>query len=290
MASLENDFLKISIRDKGAELTSVFDKTTGIEHLWQADPGIWAWHAPNLFPVVGACLNNQLYIRGKAYPMERHGFARQSVFTQINSESGQAVFSLKSGPQTLPVYPYNFEFQVLYALKAKQLIVTYRVINNGDEMMYFSVGAHPAFRVPFFSHENYADYYLLFEKEEKPERHLLSSSGYFNEKTEPVLLDGKQLHLSTDLFKQDALVFKQLSSRKLTLASKNHSHWVSVSYPDFPYLGIWAKPGAPFVCIEPWLGCADTEGKTADISQKEAIQNLGAGNIFEKIFTIGIGQ
>jgi len=282
MAILENESLKVSIRNKGAELISVFDKSTHTEHLWQGDPKFWGWHAPNLFPVVGGCLKNQIQVNGKAYLMERHGFARQSEFTLVEASPSQAVFSLQSNPHTLTTYPYHFEFQVIYALSGRKLKVTYRVRNKGQETMYFSVGAHPAFNVPFSPGENYSDYYLEFEQEEKLERHLLASSGLFNGKTEVVPLQGNKLSLSQELFNKDALVFKNISSRIITLRSKNHNQSIKVAFQDFPYLGIWAKPGASFVCIEPWLGCADTEGKAVDISQKEAIQNLKAGGIFEK--------
>ncbi|QHT71255.1 aldose 1-epimerase family protein [Rhodocytophaga rosea] len=290
MAILENEFLKINIRNKGAELTSLIDKTSGTEHLWQGDPSIWNWHAPNLFPVVGGCLNNQLQIGDKTYPMERHGFARQSEFHVNKSTNEQAIFSLPSSPKTKQVYPYDFDFQIEYTLKEKELSITYRVINTSRERMYFSVGAHPAFNVPFTSSEQYTDYFLEFEHEEKLERHLLSGSGLFNGKTEPIALEGNKLLLTKDLFKQDALVFKNLSSSVITLRSRNHNQFVRVAYSQFPYMGIWAKPGADFLCIEPWLGCADSEGEPVDISRKEAIQQVEAGNVFEKVFTITIGQ
>jgi galactose mutarotase-like enzyme len=289
MAVLENEFLKINIRNKGGELTSLFDKSSGIEHLWQGDPSIWNWHAPNLFPIVGGCLNNELQIEGKAYPMERHGFARQSDFNLSKATDEQAFFSLISTPKTKQVYPYDFDFQIKYTLKGKALTITYLVINNGQNRMYFSVGAHPAFNVPFTASEKYSDYFLEFEQAEKLERHLLSASGLFNGKTEPVVLDGNKLHLTKELFNQDALVFKNLSSRKLTLRSQNHNQFIQVEYAEFPYLGIWAKPGADFVCIEPWLGCADSEGELVEISRKEAIQHVEVGEVFEKAFSIIIG-
>jgi galactose mutarotase-like enzyme len=290
MTVLENEFLKISIQSKGAELTSLLDKTSGTELLWQGDPAVWNWHAPNLFPVVGGCLNNQLQIDGKSFRMERHGFARQSEFNLLSATNKQAVFSLPSIAETKEVYPYEFDFRIEYTLNGKGLTITYRVINKGRERMFFSVGAHPAFNVPFTSGEKNSDYFLEFEQEEKLERHLLSGSGLFNGKTEPVALDGNTLPLTKELFNQDALVFKKLSSRKITLKSRNHSRFIRVEYPGFPYLGIWAKPGADFVCIEPGLGCADSEGKPVDIAEKEAIQPLEAGSVFEKAFLIVIGQ
>ncbi|GAB3799422.1 aldose 1-epimerase family protein [Spirosoma humi] len=288
MATLENDYLRVSIRPKGAELTSIFHKPSGIEHLWQADPAVWPWHAPNLFPVVGGCLNNQLLIDGKTYPIERHGFARQSVFEITESTKTHAIFSLRSSSATQEHFPYQFDFQVTYELDGSTLTVTYRVVNEDEQPIYFSVGAHPAFAVPFTSGEAYEDYVVEFEREEPLETHLLSSAGYFTGQTKLVPTKGNQLPLTKHLFDADALVFKNLVSRRVAIRSSKHDHAISVSYPEFLYLGLWAKPGASFVCIEPWLGCADSEGEPKPIQQKEAIQHVDVDNVFEAAFTIEV--
>ena len=288
MTTLENDFIKVSIRPKGAELTSIYNKQTGIEHLWQADPAVWGWHAPNLFPVVGGCLDNQIIIDEKPYPMERHGFARQSEFTVVEATPTKAVFSLQDNEKTRAVYPYRFDFQVEYQIDNQVLTLVYRVINLENKRMYFSVGSHPAFAVPFLPNEKYEDYYLEFQHEEPLERHMLSTKGYFTGETEPVLTVDRQLPLTADLFNDDALVFKNPDSRSVTIRSRNHDHAVTVSFSAFPYLGIWAKPGAKFVCIEPWLGCADREGTPVPFEEKEAIQHVEPNGLFETGFTIGV--
>ncbi|WP_138992549.1 aldose 1-epimerase family protein [Larkinella sp. C7] len=288
MTTLENDFIKVSIRSQGAELTSIYNKQTGIEHLWQADPAVWGWHAPNLFPVVGGCLNNEIIVDGKPYPMERHGFTRQSEFTVVEATPTKACFSLKSNEKTRAVYPYEFDFQIEYQIDNQVLTLIYRVINREDKRMYFSVGSHPAFAVPFFPNEKYEDYYLEFQNEEPLERHMLSAKGYFTGETEPVLTVDKQLPLTADLFNDDALVFKNLASRSVTIRSRNHDQAVTVSFPAFPYLGIWAKPGGKFVCIEPWLGCADREGTPVPFEEKEAIQHIDPHGSFETGYTIGV--
>ncbi|GAB3772688.1 aldose 1-epimerase family protein [Spirosoma horti] len=288
MATLENDSLRVSIRPKGAELTSIFHKPSGIEHLWQADPTVWAWHAPNLFPVVGGCLNNQLLIDGKTYPIERHGFARQSVFEITESTKTHAIFSLRASDTTREHFPYEFDFQVIYELDGPALTVTYRLANEDEQPIYFSVGAHPAFAVPFTSGEAYEDYFIEFEREEPLETHMLSSAGYFTGETKLVPTVGNQLPLTKHLFDEDALVFKNLASRRVAIRSDKHKHAVVVSFPEFPYLGLWAKPGASFVCIEPWLGCADSEGEPKPIQQKEAIQVVDVDKVFEAAFTIEV--
>ncbi|GAB3994040.1 aldose 1-epimerase family protein [Spirosoma daeguense] len=293
MITLENDFLRVSIRSKGAELTSLFHKPSGIEHLWQADPTVWGWHAPNLFPVVGGCLNNEVHIDGKTYPMERHGFARQSVFEVTESTALHAIFSLRSSEATRTHFPYEFEFQIIYELEAERLSITYRVVNQDEKTIFFSVGAHPAFTVPFVADETYENYYLQFEAKEHLETHRLSSGGFFTGETKAVQTENNdtsrsQLRLTKHLFDQDALVFKNLTSRSIVLRSDKNEHAVTVNFSDFLYLGVWAKPGASFVCIEPWLGCADSEGKTTPFEEKEAIQQLDAGNVFEAYFSIAI--
>ncbi len=287
MITLENDFLKVSIKSLGAELASVYSKKDSIEYLWQAGDE-WPKHAPNLFPVVGTCLDDTLVVDGKNYPLNRHGFARTSVFRRVESTSVHAKFSLHCSEETLISYPYKFEFQILYDLIDNKLRVSYKVVNLDVETIYFSLGAHPAFNVPFLQGEAYEDYYVEFEKPENLQTHLLNSSGYFSGSTQPVALDGNKLWLTKHLFDNDALVFKEVSSRKVFLRSKNSSKYLSVAFPHFTYLGIWAKPGADFVCIEPWLGCADTQGTKADIKQKEGIQSVEHGHVFETDFCIEV--
>ncbi len=288
MIVIENDFLKVAIDNKGAQLSSVIDKKEGRELMWQADPDVWPWHAPNLFPIVGAVINDQLLVDGKAYPMKRHGFARQSEFVLLSSDDRGAVFSLPNSENTHKVYPYTFDFEVMYLLIENALRITYKVINRDKKTIYFSVGGHPAFNAPFFPNEQYEDYYLEFEVEEKLERHLLGADGMFSGETEPVQFDGKKLWLKKDMFDNDAIVFKNLRTREVSLKSKNHDKSLTLEFPHFNYLGIWAKPGSPFVCIEPWLGCTDSEGQPKDISQKENIQKLSMGHVFEAAYFISI--
>jgi len=288
MVILENELYKVAIRNQGGELTSFYSKTTNTEHLWQGDAAIWPWHAPNLFPIVGALNDNKLHVEGKEYPMERHGFNRQTELLLLESDEQSAKFSLPYSDHTLAVFPYKFDFQIHYDLIDAALRVTYKVINLDKKDIYFSVGGHPAFNVPFNKGENYEDYYLEFETEEKLHTHLLSPQGTFTGETNPVATEGNKLHLTRHLFDNDALVFKNLKSRMVTIKSTKHDQSLSVEFPHFNYLGIWAKPGTDFVCIEPWLGCADTTGKVTDISRKEAIQCLGMGHVFESAFYISL--
>ena len=288
MALLENEFLRIAIDRKGAQLTSIFNKTTQTEQLWQADKNIWGWHAPNLFPVVGATINDQILIDGKGYGMARHGFARQSEFIILESDEKSLTFSLPYNEQTLKIYPYKFDFQVLYTLIDNAVRMTYKLISLDTQTVYFSVGGHPAFAVPFHEGENYEDYYIEFEAEEKLDTHLLATDGFFSGEVHPVPTPNRRLYLNKHLFDNDALVFKNLKSRAIAIKCDKHDESLSVEFPHFNYLGIWAKGGGDFVCIEPWLGCADTSGKQVEFSKKEAIQKLAPGHVFEAAIYVSV--
>lgn len=288
MHKIENEFLRISARNFGAELISIFNKKTGTEQLWQADEKFWGWHAPMLFPIVGRTINDQLTINSKQYPMAKHGFARKSNFELLELSNQKMVFVLRSNEDTLKIYPYHFELLSAFSLKENTLTHSFEVINMGNETMYFQLGGHPAFAVPFYANEHYTDYYLEFEKTENAERHYINSDGFFDGRTALVLDNTATLPLQPDMFADDAIIFKNLRSKSVCIRSKNHSHYLKVDFPDFNYLGLWAKVNAPYVCIEPWLGCASSVGDNAEQSKKEGVVMLPTGERFTCHFSVTV--
>lgn len=286
--SIENEHLKIGVDTKGAELCSILSKHNNKEYLWQANPAFWAFHSPNLFPVVGNCADNKILIEGVEYPMPRHGFARHSEFKLIESLPQSLVFSLEFSEETLAVYPFKFRFQVSYRLKETELEVCFEVINIDTKTILFSLGAHPAFNVPLSQNQTYEDYYIEFEVEDKLEKELFNSRGFFTGQREPVETEDRKLCLNRALFNDGALVFKKLNSRSVALKSFRSTDSVQLNFKDFNSLGIWAVPGAPFVCIEPWLGYADKAGDIQEFKNKEGIISLDVDNTFFASYTITI--
>ena len=288
--TIQNEHLRVSIREQGAELISLFNNHTQTEHLWQADPVVWPWHAPNLFPVVGNQTADQLLVGGQKYPIKRHGFARNSAFTCTANTLTEATFALRSSEDTMRQYPYEFVFEIGYAIHGPALTITYRVTNPGTEDLYMSVGAHPAFNVPFRSGlaagETYSNYYLEFDQDDALETTLLGADGLLSDKKVAIPLTNRQLSLTPDLFNNDALILLTLRSRQVTLRSRLNKQAVAVQFGPFPFLGLWAKPGAPFVCIEPWLGVADTANQPRPIEAKQGIQQVRAGETFSASFSI----
>lgn len=285
---LSNTFLRVKAKTKGAELCSILDQRDNTEHLWQADPKFWDWHAPVLFPKIGESVNQEISFSGKKFPMQKHGLARHLDFTADKKSETEVVFTLRSNDETLKQYPFRFCFQIKYMLEENTLKNEYIVANEDDKSMPFTVGGHPAFAVPFLANEKLEDYFLEFEKPETISRYLINENGLFNGVKEVVLNNEKIIPITKQLFNRDALIFKEHQSRKISICSKNHNKKLRAEFADFPYLGIWAKPGAPYVCIEPWIGCAEDADKEIDFTEKEHCIVLQPGEKFSCAFSVTI--
>ena len=288
MHIIENTNIRIAIREQGAELTSIYDKKNGIEHIWQADPAFWPWYAPALFPVVGRSLNDQILIDGKTYKMEKHGFARKSDFRLVDHQEDMLHFILSSSEKTLAIYPYHFDFHIFYEIKGDYMIQTFEIENTGKETMYFQLGGHPAFAVPFLPGEAYEDYYLEFEKDTVLDRENINEDGFFDHSISNVINGANRLPMDRNMFNKDAIILKDINSRKVTIRSETNPHSLSVEFPSFNYLGLWAKVNAPYICIEPWLGCADTVDKPTAFRDKEGILSIAAEDKFQASIIITI--
>jgi galactose mutarotase-like enzyme len=273
---LENEYLRVSISSLGAELTSIYHQQFQLEYMWAADPAYWARHSPVLFPIVGALKNNTYYFQEKAYELSRHGFARNKVFEVLASRPDKAVFLLTADDGTKKQYPFDFNFYLYYQLQKNVLSVTYEVENKQlDNPIYFSVGAHPAFAVPLVSGTSYNDYYLMFEQPTQLLRWPITADGLIEK--EPVPLQQTQkILLSKELFSKDAMVFKTIPCNRISLLSSQTKHGLEMSFPDFPFLGLWAANHANFVCIEPWCGIADSVDTDQNFIKKEGLQIVAA--------------
>jgi len=290
MLKIENENLIVRFRLLGAELISAFDKTKQREHLWQADKEVWGWHAPVLFPIVGRAFNDIIKFEGKEYEIEKHGFARKSEFELVAQTDESITFCLRSNAETLVKYPFEFNFSITYSLDKNKLTTTYTIENLSNKNMPFCIGGHPAFSVPFNTGEQYEDYYFEFPNDEKLERNFINEEGFFNGEKKDILNGSKKLALGPELFKDDALIFKDIKSKTVYLKSINHSDYLSFNFEDFKYLGLWAKTRAKYVCIEPWIGCADENNFSGEFIEKEAVITLSKGKTFSCNFTLGIHQ
>lgn len=262
--------LEIKSSIHGAELTSI--KMNGIEKLHQANDVLdengkayWGRYAPILFPIVGKFKNNKTQINGKIYEMSQHGFARDMDFEKIEENK----YLLRFNEETLKKYPFKFELYVEYKINENELTTEYTVVNKDEKEMLFGLGGHPAFICNYSSEK----FEIEFEKiEDKIEFYKLQDGLIKSEPISSMLKDNK-IKLTKDIFDEDAIIMKNIKSKKVIL-KENDKKYLEFDFEGFPYLAIWSKKGAPFVCIEPWQNHTDSVNSNGKFDEKENILKL----------------
>ncbi len=288
---IENDQIKVTVADAGAELVSVIDKATGAERMWNADPAIWNRHAPILFPFVGKVAGGEYRVGDKTYPMKsQHGFARDRDFELVEKTDTAIIHRLAADQASKEIYPYDFVLTVTHEIEdGRKLKVTWTVENAGQETMYYSIGGHPGFCVPAEpGRGERSDYYLEFPGKEELTYLLLNTDNGLavTDKFYELALEDGFVSIARDMFDLDAMVFEDGQIDCVRIADPDKKPFISLYCQGFPYVGIWSKPQGPFVCLEPWLGRTDDDGFEGDLSNKTGEQTLAGGQTCEISYSL----
>lgn len=271
---IENEKLTVGVKEFGCEIASIKSKATGYEFMWQGNPDIWSGQAPILFPIVGRLIDDKYTLDGRDYEMPKHGFARKMLWEFIGGNDKSMSFRLSDTADTHEIYPYIFDLTVTYTLVGNTLTVSHDISNKSEKVMYFSIGAHPAFNCTIGDK-------LTFDENEtlSTEKIDLVKSLRLPDKIS-VLNNSKDIIITKDIFNEDALILSDIKSENITLNLADSDRKIIFNLGNAPYLGIWAKPGAPYVCIEPWYGVNDSQTKKEDFSQKDAINAVQVNETF----------
>ena len=287
---IENENLVVEINQLGAELFSIKSKKTDTEYLWQGNSEYWAGRAPVLFPVCGRMTDGKYFYKNKEYPMPIHGFAKLFEFECDKKSNSKVELILNSNEQTKEYYPFDFKFIMTYELIENTLKITHQIINNDNEDMYFSFGAHPGFNVPFVDSEKFEDYYIEFSKDCLDEI-VFSQKCYYTGEMRKLSIPNKVLNLNHDLFNIDARFFAT-DTDSVYLKSTKNDRSIKVSYQDMTCLGLWHKPrtDAPYVCIEPWHGVPADDGKIDNLQTKRQMIVLSKQDCYTNSYQIQIND
>ncbi|HEY2464064.1 MAG TPA: aldose 1-epimerase family protein [Steroidobacteraceae bacterium] len=276
--SITSGGLTAQIDRRGAQLSSLRMQDSR-ELLWHGDPAVWAGRSPLLFPIVGVLVGGVYRLGSKTYPLSRHGFARDKTFDLQSTSPSSAAFRLSAEESTYSVYPFQFELDVRYEFSGATLSLTTAVRNRGEADMPASFGYHPGFRWPLPFGQPRAGHFIEFETDEPAAVRRIDAAGLLTPARHPTPIANRRLELTDALFQQDVLIFDQVKSRSVSYGSE-HGPRLRIDFSDASYLGVWTKPGAGFVCIEPWHGITDPEGFAGDLTQKPGMQVLKAGEAF----------
>jgi aldose 1-epimerase len=275
---LENEYLQITVTEWGAQLKSVICKADGSQRMWQADPAIWGYHAPILFPHAGKTCDNVIEAKGNTYPSKQHGFAREKNHAFLDRTEDTLRFVLTDDAETMTRWPYKFRLISSFRLEKDMVYHTLTVENQDTEPMPFGVGYHPAFAVPFDAGHTFADYVLRFSEMESPLCVSCLPHGLVTNQLYSLGSNLKEIPVDESLFANDSLCMLNLRSQTLGLYEKDTGRAVICDISQFPYTLLWSKAGKPhFVCIEPWMSLPSPEGGSRDWSEKPAAYILRPG-------------
>lgn len=276
--TIENEYLKLTVTTWGAQVRSVVRKSDNVEHIWQADPSVWGYHAPILFPHAGKVVGNKILAKGREFAATQHGFARMMEHDFVEMSKDTIVLELCSNEETLEKFPYEFRLISTFTLEGDTVHHTLTVENLDEEELPFGIGYHPAFTVPFDRNHKATDYELRFSEKESPicinclPHGLMHGNLYYlgsNIQTIPV---------DERLFANDSHCMVGLKSQTLGIYERGTGRGVVCNISEFPYTLIWSKPGMPqFVCIEPWHSLPSPENGTSDWNEKPAAAVLQPG-------------
>jgi galactose mutarotase-like enzyme len=272
LTTISSDQLTVTVSDLGAEPQSIL--ANGHEILWHGDAEWWTGRAPVLFPIVGRSVEGQVAVDGQGGEMGQHGFARRSQFERVSQTETEVVHRLISSDATRAAYPSDFELELTHRVEGPTLSVTAIVTNTSDTDMPFGLGFHPAFLWPLPGAEG-QPHQITLDNGASPEVALLDG-GYLTEAREPSVFTDGVLDLSHDLFDRDALIFPEGAGSGLRYHAPG-APVLDFKFENLPNLGIWQKPGAPFLCIEPWHGMAALKGAGPEIAERPYSQTLPAG-------------
>jgi len=282
---LGNGSLRVEVSAPGAELVSLRRVGSQVEYLWQGDPAHWGRRAPWLFPIVGALRGGVYTYQGCEYRLPQHGFARDRRFALVASEAARAVYELRDDEASRACFPFHFCLRVTYRLIGDVLAVDLGVDNPGPGELLFSVGGHPGFNWPLTVEEGREGFLVELAHAENAERWPVVE-GLIADRPEPFLCGERVVELAPGLFERGALVFKSIRSRCARYMRRDRSHGVELVFDDFPYFALWSKPGAPFVCLEPWSGIADSVSASGRLEDKEGILRLEPGESLQRRLAI----
>lgn len=288
MKELKNELLSIKVSSHGAELSSLV--CNGKEYLWQADPAYWGRHSPVLFPIVGRVWENIYRIGDAPYSLPQHGFARDMEFQLIHESENELRYRLTHTEETLAKYPYPFVLEVGYRISGREVEVIWQVTNPSGEDIYFQIGAHPAFYYPNYDPATKERGYFSFDKSETLISSCLAEKGCLSaDKKISIELQEGMLPITTDTFGIDTIVLENDQVHEVTLHDNDRQPVLSVRFP-MPVVALWSPPGknAPFVCIEPWHGRCDLAHYEGDYREKDWINHLAPGEVFNTSYVIEI--
>jgi galactose mutarotase-like enzyme len=281
---IANDAIAFEVSSLGAELQSL--KTLdGRSWLWSGDPAFWNGRSPILFPIVGKAPDNTVLVDGKPFEMQQHGIVRRQEWRLAEAGETFCLHEIVSSEASKAAYPFDFRLTLRHAIEGRQLTVTADVSNTGLVPLPFGLGFHPAFAWPLPGAEGREHTVALDNKAEPPLVRIYNGLRKPGSLASP--FKAGRLVLNHCYFEADAMIFPEGAGNGLTYAADGGPS-LHFTFENLPNLALWTKPGAPFICVEPWHGTAPEIGASAEIAARPYSLELAPGKSAKFAFSVEV--
>lgn len=281
---IANQFLTVDVSSLGAEMQAL-TSSDGRSWVWNGDAAFWTGRSPILFPMVGKAPNDVLKVAGHSAPMGQHGFARRSEFALSSSSEASCRYELAASEATKAAYPFDFLLAVIHSIEGRALTVAAEVTNRDIRPMPFGLGFHTAFRWPLPDAAN-KPHTVTLDNGAEPALVRLEGGLISPKKLASPFAAGR-LVLDHSMFEQDAMIFPEGAGPGLRYGVEGGPS-MHFSFENLPNLALWTKPGAPFLCVEPWHGTAAENGGSDDLEGRPYTKVLTPGETSRFSYTVEI--
>jgi galactose mutarotase-like enzyme len=281
---IANDTIAFEVSSLGAELQSL--KTSdGRSWLWSGDPAFWNGRSPILFPIVGKAADNTVLVDGKPFEMQQHGIARRQEFRLADIGETFCLHELVATEASKAAYPFDFRLTLRHAIEGRKLTVTAEVSNTGSVPLPFGLGFHPAFAWPLPRADG-REHTVVLDNAAEPAL-VRIENGLRKPGSVASPFKAGRLVLNHSYFDEDAMIFPEGAGDGLTYAADGGPS-LHFTFENLPNLALWTKPGAPFICVEPWHGTAPEIGASAEIAERPYSLELAPGNSAAFSFSVEV--
>lgn len=275
--------VEVVVSAAGGALQHIRERSSNFEYLWQDAAGIWSGPAPVLFPIIGGLREKAIRWDGRRYPLRNHGFARDRIFTVQQNDATTVTLELIGGGPEDDSFPLPYRLELTYALQGRSLRVSANITNPGSDVLPVGIGFHPGLNVTFDDHAT------LTVTSDGPLIQLVKdpASGFLTGERRLWTAQSRELPLTGDAPGRGAIVLAASAPVTATLTDPATGHRVRLVSPS-PYFGIWrrVRPGADFICLEPWWSTTDPVAPYDDLRAKPHLPHLAPGATLVADFTL----
>jgi galactose mutarotase-like enzyme len=162
-----------------------------------------------------------------------------------------------------------------YRLDGASISCLASVSNIDSVPMPFQFGFHPGFVWPLPSSAG-KKHVVTLGNGGAPGLYRLDADKLLVDDAQPTPFAAGRLVPDRAMFEDDAMLFPTGAGNSFSFSAEGGAR-IDMKTANLPNFAIWQKPGAPFLCLEPWRGTAPLAGTGDALETRNGTASLSPG-------------